>query len=455
MPAMSAGRVVVVGAGPCGLSCARELLNLGHSDVVVLEANSVPGGLARSVVDPAGFTWDLGGHVVFSHYGEFDRLLSETLGDEVIEHDRSSYLRIAGTWVPYPIQNNLHRLPAVLAGEALVGVIESATGGPQATDNFANWVVATFGEPLAELFMRPYNEKVWAHPLDQMSSDWIAERVATPDWRAMVHGMAAGTDDLGWGPNSRFRFPLHGGTGAIYQRLAERLGAVVSYDRRVTSADHRRRVVHTSDGAEGFDSLVWTGPLDRLVQTMTDAPAEVTAAAGELRHNEVTMVGIGYEEPLNDDRSWLYFPEAGVPFYRATNFAKYSPNNVPDGDTSRYSSWMTETASSPWRPPPDGGHNALAGEVDRALRHEGLVHHGSAIASIHVEHIDYAYPIPTRTRDAALGVIQPWLEANGIFSRGRFGAWRYELGNMDHAVKMGVDLANRLVNGRAEEAYRS
>lgn len=448
----------MVGAGPCGLACARELLHLGHSDLVVLETASVPGGLARSVVDAAGFTWDLGGHVVFSHYGEFDRLLAETLGEDVIEHDRSSYLRIAGGWVPYPIQNNLHRLPPEIAGDALVGVIESATNASASRldcDNFADWVVATFGESLAALFMRPYNEKVWAHPLEQMSADWISERVATPDWRGMVQRMARHEDDLGWGPNSRFRFPLRGGTGAIYTRMAESLGAVVRYDRRVIATDVDGRTVETTDGVEEFDQLVWTGPLDRLVQTIAEAPPDLVNAAAELRHNAVTMVGIGYEQPLSDDRSWLYFPEADVPFYRATNFAKYSPNNVPGGDTSRFSSWMTETASSPWRPLPKGGHRALADSVDRGLRHVGLVDHDAAIASVHVEHLDYAYPIPTRTRDAALRLIQPWLEHRDIFSRGRFGAWKYELGNMDHAVKMGTDLARRLVDGRPEEAYLS
>jgi len=57
------------------------------------------------------------------------------------------------------------------------------------------------------------------------------------------------------------------------------------------------------------------------------------------------------------------------------------------------------------------------------------------------------------SRDRALATIQPWLMERDIYARGRFGAWRYELGNMDHAVKMGVDIAHRLVEGRAEELW--
>ena len=75
------------------------------------------------------------------------------------------------------------------------------------------------------------------------------------------------------------------------------------------------------------------------------------------------------------------------------------------------------------------------------------------VAVVHVEDIDYAYPVPTLARDEALATIQPWLMERRILSRGRFGAWRYEIGNMDHAVKMGVDAARALSAGASEELW--
>jgi hypothetical protein len=88
-----------------------------------------------------------------------------------------------------------------------------------------------------------------------------------------------------------------------------------------------------------------------------------------------------------------------------------------------------------------------------ALRAVGLVQGGPEVASMHTERIDYAYPVPTLERDSALQVIQPWLMERDVFSRGRFGSWLYEAGNMDHAVKMGIDLARRLATGAAEELW--
>src|SRR5207248_11799753 len=108
-------------AGQCGVACARELERLGHHDWLILEAEAGPGGLAASVIDAAGFTWDLGGHVVFSHFGEFDALLEEVMGEEVLSHDRSSFIRFGQGWVPYPFQNNLRYLPHTVRDECLRG----------------------------------------------------------------------------------------------------------------------------------------------------------------------------------------------------------------------------------------------------------------------------------------------------------------------------------------------
>ena len=454
-PAVAGGTVAIVGGGPCGLACARELRARGRDDVVLLERAGHVGGLASSIVDPAGFTWDRGGHVVFSHYGEFDRLLTDVMGDDVEHHERSSFVRLGGEWIPYPLQNNLHRLPGQMAEEALVGLIDAqrATGrSTVAAPDFGTWMQSTFGDGIVRLFMRPYNEKVWAHPASAMSSRWIAERVSTVDWRQAVRSLVHRVDDEAWGPNNLFAFPKHGGTGEIYRRAAIDVADRVRLTNGVREVDlDARRLVLESGETLDFDHLVWTGALDGLVERIS-SPVDpgVRDAARELVHNTVTVVGIGYETPLVDDRSWLYFPEPDVPFYRATNFAKYAAANVPCGRTDRYSSWMTEIASSEWRPLDD---HDLASAVDAALRRHGLVPADAPIASVHVDRVDYGYPVPTLGRDPALRAIQPWLMERGVLARGRFGAWRYELGNMDHAVKMGVDAARWIDDGTPEEAW--
>jgi protoporphyrinogen oxidase len=285
-----------------------------------------------------------------------------------------------------------------------------------------------------------------------MSATWIAERVSVVDHRRALRSVLLGLDDVGWGPNNTFRFPRSGGTGEIYRRLADRLGDRVRYDRDLVGVDTGRRELRFADGSSAhYDALVSTMPVDRLVSAIDACPSEVREAAAALEHNAVWVVGVGCERGLADDRSWLYFADPAVPFYRVTNFAKYAAANVPGANTARYSSYLTETSRSSHRPREREG---LERRVVDALVATGLVDEGVPIASVHTIDVEYAYPIPTRDRDAALAVVQPWLMKRDIYSRGRFGAWRYEIGNMDHAAKMGADVARLLVEGRPEELWR-
>lgn len=439
----------MIGAGPCGLGAVRELAAHGVA-ATVLEAAPEAGGLGGSVVDAAGFTWDRGGHVVFSHHGEFDRLLDEVMGDDVLHHDRSSWILTDGTWVPYPFQNNLQRLPPERARDCLVGLVEAATGRTaDPSHDFERWSRATFGDAVVDQFMAPYNHKVWGVAPAELSATWIAERVSLVDWRSILGRVVTGTDDLAWGPNNRFSFPAAGGTGEIWRRAAAPFADRIRYGSAVVAVEPDRRVVTTADGAQIlYDHLVSTMALDRLVPLVAGAPTAVAEAAASLVHQTVAVVGLGYEAPVTDDRSWLYFADLDVPCYRATNFAKYAPANVPGADTARYSSWMCEVGW--WAGGPVEGE-ALVEAVDAALRRTGLVAPDAPVASRHLEVLDHAYPVPTPGRDAALRTVLPWLDERAILSRGRFGTWRYEVGNMDHAVKMGIDAARRILGGAPEE----
>jgi hypothetical protein len=132
-----------------------------------------------------------------------------------------------------------------------------------------------------------------------------------------------------------------------------------------------------------------------------------------------------------------------------TNFHNYAAANVPGGDISRYSSLMCETTYSPSKPEDKAG---IVEWTVRGLINSGLMSEEEAkrVVTRYLIDIPYSYPVPTLSRDAALAAIQPWLEERGIFSRGRFGAWRYEVGNMDHSFMQGVEVVERVLEGGDE-----
>ena len=350
--------------------------------------------------------------------------------------------------MPYPFQNNLRHLEPNVAYECLLGLIDARGAAPGA--DFATWMLGTFGDGITKHFMLPYNRKVWATPAEEMSSTWIAERVSIVDYRRALQNLVLGRDDVGWGPNSTFAFPRVGGTGKIYRRLASRLGKRVHFERDLVELDAERLELRFADGTvEHADAVVSTAPINVLVETLTSCPAEVREAAGALRWTSVQVVGVGYEEPLQDDRSWLYFQATRRPSpCNELREVLALQRSVCRGRP--HCSYLTETAHPPAEVP-DGAE--LRRRVLDGLVATGLVDVGHRVASTHTIAVDYAYPVPTLQRDGALATIQSWLQQHNIFSRGRFGSWRYEIGNMDHAVKMGIDLARLLVEGRPEELW--
>ena len=95
--------------------------------------------------------------------------------------------------------------------------------------------------------------------------------------------------------------------------------------------------------------------------------------------------------------------------------------------------------------------------VLEALVAEGILERSDLdrVESAYLIHAGHAYPIPSLERNEALAVIQPYLESKGIFSRGRFGAWKYEVGNQDHSLMQGVELVDRWLDGSEEKVFRA
>ena len=442
------GRIVVVGAGPTGLGAAYRLRELGHEDFVVLESRDHPGGLASSERTANGFTYDIGGHVLFSHFVYFDQLFDRMLQGAHQELQREAWIWMADRFLPYPFQNNVKDLPREAVLECVLGVLE-AQRRPQAPyANFEELIHGVFGAGIAKHFLMPYNFKVWAHPPRELATGWIGERVPVVDLERMLTNVLLDRRDAGWGPNNTFKYPREGGTGGLFARVARTLDEKIRYGARVAAVDPVRRRVRLADGTdEPYDRLINTAPLDRLVAGLTSAPAEVREAAGLLRHSGSVIVGVGLRQPSPSSKCWIYFPESDCPFYRVTYLSNYSPEVVPDAAT--HYSLLAEVSFSEHKPvnPETAIQEVLDGLVaTKMLSPDDL----RDVVDTHRIVRDYTYPIPSLRRDEALSVIQPHLESLGIHSRGRFGAWKYEIGNMDHSVQMGAELADRLVLGSAE-----
>ncbi len=437
-------KILIIGAGPTGLGAAYRLKELGYKNFQLYDRHPYIGGLASSFTDSAGFTWDIGGHVMFSHYKYYDQCFDKLMGSDYQLNNRECWVRMFDNWVPYPFQNNIRYLPKEVAFECMAGLIEAQTKRDyKSAKNFREFIDAVFGDGIAKHFMIPYNFKVWAHPAEMMNKEWIGERVAVLDIKRALRNVMIGNDDFGWGPNNQFKFPLFGGTGEFYRRFGKPLEGHVQLNKAVDFVNIIKKEVRFKDGeVVRYDKLLTAMPLDKLCNDVLngEVPREIKKATAGLRHSGGYMVGVGIKQPCPSTKSWMYYPEANCPFYRVTYLSNYSPYMTPDNKA--HYSLLCETSYSEFKPV-DG--KTIVDDTIQGLVNSGMIQEQDKhdIVDTWVYHADYSYPTPSVERDGILAQAIPFLESHGIYSRGRFGMWKYEVSNTDHTLMQGVELVNR------------
>jgi hypothetical protein len=337
-------------------------------------------------------------------------------------------------------------------------------------ENFDEWILRVMGAGIADIFMRPYNFKVWAIPTSLMQCSWLGERVATANVAKVVENVLRNRTESGWGPNAVFRFPQEGGTGGIWKKVANKLipASKQRYGEagRVVSLDATAKLLTMADGSEvQYGKLMSTMPLDRTLRWLGKSEW-----ADDLTYSSSHIIGIGIRgvNP-HDTKCWLYYPEDDCPFYRCTIFSHYAESNVPKADVQLrtlrtaedpnagsaaaeagpYWSLMFEVSESAAHKPVD-----LATVVEDTIRgaiNTRLVPPGAEIVSTYHRRLEHGYPTPCLKRDGVLAKALPWLkDEHSIWSRGRFGSYKYEVGNQDHSCALGVECVDNMLHGAKE-----
>ncbi|KAL8824157.1 MAG: hypothetical protein Q9170_008237 [Blastenia crenularia] len=470
--------VLVIGAGPTGLGAAKRLKQINGPSWMIIDSNETPGGLASTDVTPEGFLYDVGGHVIFSHYKYFDDCIDEALPneDDWYTHQRISYVRCKELWVPYPFQNNISMLPKKEQVDCMDGMIDAALEARVANTkpkDFDEWIVRMMGTGIADLFMRPYNFKVWAVPTTKMQCQWLGERVAAPDLKTVTKNVILQKTAGNWGPNATFRFPANGGTGGIWIAVANTIPKEKTQfgtHGAVKTVDADNKIVTLENGKTiGYQKLITTMAVDSLVQKM-DKP-DLISLSKDLFYSSTHIIGVGVRGSRPErigDKCWLYFPEDNCPFYRATIFSNYSPNNQPQASKKLATKQLADGSKPKDAEPKEGPYWSIMLEVSESslkpvteaslledsiagLLNTSMLQPTDEIVSTYHRRFDHGYPTPSLEREGVLKQLLPALQDTyDIYSRGRFGSWRYEVGNQDHSFMLGVEAADHIVNGAAE-----
>jgi protoporphyrinogen oxidase len=445
-------RLVIIGAGPAGLSAATEALRFGVSPVVLEADPSKLGGLSQTA-DYKGYRFDIGGHRFFSKNGDIERLWSDWLGQDMLQVPRCSRIYYGGKFYDYPLRasNALANLGILEALRCLASYAYSKIRPRTPVVSFEDWVSNQFGHRLYSIFFRTYTEKVWGMKCDQISADWAAQRIKGLSlWTAALSALGFKSGGQIKTLIECFRYPRLG-PGQMWESAAQKVrdaeGQILMGRRTHKIHWDARGVYRIEAGHEHFETenVISTMPMRELLEALDPPPPDpVLRAAQALRYRDfLTVVLIVKDRDLFQD-NWIYIHDPSVKVGRVQNYKNWSPEMVPDpGTTALGLEYFCFEGDGLWT----ASENELLELARQEICQLGLVQSLDILDGT-VVRMKKAYPVYDHTYQANLEVLRKFLDTHlpNFQVAGRNGMHRYN--NQDHAMLTGI-LATRNLLGQA------
>lgn len=453
---MSGGkRVVVLGAGPAGITAAWRLSELGH-EVTVLERDEAVGGMARTIA-MGRYLVDFGPHTF--HVRETDesrrvlKAIERFFGPDPLVLTRGTRVLLRGKEYVYPLEmlqvltGVSPLLSARIVFDYLVATVRSAVSSARAEDSFEDWGVRNLGRTLYDLCFGIYSARVWGLPTSQISSKQ-AQRVAKLNLKNIIlRTLGIRADPATY--FTKYMYPRKG-ISLLYEGMADEvrkagsrvlLGAPAV---RVECRDGRAsRVFYEEGGHErsvDCDILLSTLPLPALVGMMTPAlPSTVAAHAARLRYRSLKLIYIALKRARMTDYHWVYLLDEHFRVNRLSEQKNVSPDMVPPDRT------VLCIELSLWRDEPLW--HASDEEIYRlALADLMKMGHGvreDEVEEYHVTDIQTAYPVyELGFEEHLIPVLDGVHEVENLLTLGRHGLFLNN--SMDDNVLLGMQAADHV-----------
>jgi protoporphyrinogen oxidase len=395
-------RYLIVGAGVSGLAFADWLRD---DDYLVVEAEGEMGGYCRTIKRD-GFVWDYSGHFFHFQRPEIERYLVDRMGDQrVLRVQRDSRIWYGDRFIDFPFQKNIHQLPEAEYEQCVRDLQDRPKdkGG-----NFKDMLYARYGRGIAEKFLIPYNEKLYALNLAALDADAMGRFFPHASVEEILRNADAPTND---GYNATFTYP-EGGAIQYIEALAQGVRADrIALGERVLSIDRNAKVVTTSRRQIGYDTLISTAPLVALLDM-----CGVAYDSSVLSHNKVQVFNLGFDSKGPQNVHWIYYPQRELSFYRVGFY-----DNIFGSE--RMSLYVE--VGLPWDADlTEDERGALKARVLADLQTCGVLTNQTLVAS-HDVLLDPAYVHITTQSNSESVARRELLAAEDVHSIGRYGAWTY------------------------------
>ena len=437
--------VIIIGAGPAGISAAYHLYK-AKKDFIILEKEKKIGGLCQSF-ELGGTYFDLGGHAFFSNDKYLDSLLNKVLSKPLYKQNRSAWVHSFNNYLKYPFQANLYNLPQNIIAECLIGLYDNlVTDEKSPPNNMLEWIYQSFGSGIAKHFMVPYNEKIWAFPLDKIVTNWAGDRIVQPNYKEIITGALQSSNFDNY-PNHIVSYPQNGGFEEMFQEFAKSfdMGKYLIYD-EAREIDLESKIIKLASGQHlNFDKIISTLPLTHLVNCTKDIPQQYLDAASKLEHFSLYLVNIVINKPNISDKQRVYSADPDVPFHKLV----LNSNSSDFLRNKKVFSFQAEVSFSRYK---KVNKDKLLEGVFKSLVEIGLVNKEEEPLACNIVELPYAYPIYTSDWKQSRETLFDYYHHNDIFCAGRFGEWLYI--NSDKAILRGMEAAAKVLDIKTEDLKR-
>jgi hypothetical protein len=403
---MESVRLLVVGAGISGLATVA----FGkEADYLVIDRDDAIGGYCKTIRE-SGFVWDYSGHFFHFKHPDIEAWLRARMpGQDIRTVAKKSFISFKGAWIDFPFQKNIHQLPREDFIECLVDLYFARTpgaGGGQATEsNFKEMLYARFGRGIAERFLIPYNEKLYATELSRLDKDAMGRFFPHADLSDIIRNMRT-PDNATY--NATFTYPRGGAIEYVNALASEVRPERIALGEALVSIDLKRRVAATTRREIKFDRLVSSAPFDKLA-SLCGLAYEPSAFSW----NKVLVFNLGFDKKGPKDVHWAYYPDPARSFYRVGFY-----DNIMDDDRLSLYVELGYPAGA------EVDVEAAKARVLADLRAEGVITDHSLVAS-HTIVMDPAYVHITRKSIDEHARLSRVLRAHGVYPIGRYGGWTY------------------------------
>ena len=430
--------IVILGTGMAGFGAAYRL----HAEKiapVIYDKNAYHGGHTASFRYESGFLFDIGPHISYTKDPRIQDLFAESVNQqyETLQILLNNYWR--GYWPKHPVQLHLHGLPDEVIIKVISGFADERQVPERPIANYADWLVASFGRPFAEMFPMQYTRKYHTTPAENLTTDWLGPRIYRPSLEEVLRGALSPS-----APTvhyiTHFRYPSNGGFVSYLNKFVP-LGNL-KLNHRVVSIDPRAHQVTFANGeVADYDELISSIPLPDLIPMITGVPRHVLDAVRELACTSCVLVNLAVTRSDLSRAHVTYFYDEDVCFSRLSFPHMLAASNAPSGTGSI----QAEVYFSQKYKPLTGSPEDWIDPVINDLRRCGYLREDDCILERRAMLLPYANIIFDQDRASALKIVHGYLDELGIAYCGRYGDWGYLW--TDESFKSGEAAAERALDG--------